>query len=81
MQTIEYYNTDLMDKICCLTTGVRRDAIIFIYLYFDNADFICLVTSIIMFKELLSLIEYNQVYVIKEYEIRLVRYVVMCGIL
>jgi hypothetical protein len=58
-----------MGNLSSITTDVCRDAIFFIYLYFDNVFFIPLVASIIMFKALLTLIAYNQVYVIKGYEI------------
>jgi len=73
MQTAEFCNTDLKYKIICFTTDLCRDAIIFIYLYFENVFFIRLVTIIIMFKDLLTLIAYSQVHVIKEYEICWVR--------
>jgi len=58
-----------MDNISSITTDVCRDAIIFIYFYLDNVFFIRLVASIIMFKDLLTLITYNRLYVIKGYKI------------
>jgi len=70
VQTVESYNTDLMDNISCIITDLCRDAIISISVYFDNVFFIrSLVVSIIMPKILLTLITYNQVRVVKEYEI------------
>jgi hypothetical protein len=61
-----------MDKISCITTDVCTDVIIFIYLCFDNVDFIRLMISSIMFKEFLILIAYNQIYMypFKTYRLR-----------
>ena len=69
MQTAEPCNTDLRYKIICFITDLCRNAIIFIYLYSDNVIFIRLMASIIMLKDLFTRIAYNQVHMIKEYEI------------
>lgn len=58
-----------MDNISFITADLCRDVIISIYLNFDNLFFIRLVASIIMLKNLLTLTSYNQIHMIKEYEI------------
>jgi hypothetical protein len=69
VQTVESYSTDLMDNISFIITDLCGDAIISIYLYFDNAFCIRMVASITKLKNLLTLAAYNQVHVIKEYDI------------